>query len=173
MPVRPYYPQFLLGPKCRPYTNAIEQVACKISLFVIRTQCYFCCKLGAYTTISILFSRGRKIRGRKISRNSMRGGYLFRGRKISRKIQIREYSENFLHAKNTCYTVCNSDKDDKYIMRQCQQLYARGNVLLRKFHMCSMSVKIQLFNTYCSPMYTAQLWWNHTVASFHRFECCI
>ena len=43
-------------------------------------------------------------------------------------------------------------------------------VLLRKFHMCSMSVKIQLFNTYCSPMYTAQLWWNHTVASFHRLN---
>ena len=57
-----------------------------------------------------------------------------------------------------------------YIMRQCQQLYARGNVLLRKFHMCSMSVKIQLFNTYCSPMYNAQLWWNHTVASFHRLN---
>ena len=55
-------------------------------------------------------------------------------------------------------------------MRQCQQLYARGNVLLRKFHMCSMSVNIQLFNTYCSPMYTAQLRWNHTVASFHRLN---
>ena len=27
MPVRPYYRQFLLGPKCRPYTKAIEQVA--------------------------------------------------------------------------------------------------------------------------------------------------
>ena len=39
-------------------------------------------------------------------------------------------------------------KDDKDIMRQSQQLYARGNVLLRKFHMCSMRVKIQLFNTY-------------------------
>ena len=36
--------------------------------------------------------------------------------------------------------------------------------------MCSMSVKIQLFNTYGSPMYTAQLWWNHTVASFHRLN---
>ena len=35
----------------------------------------------------------------------MRSGYLFRGRKISRKIQIREYSENFLHAKNTCYNL--------------------------------------------------------------------
>ena len=43
-------------------------------------------------------------------------------------------------------------------------------VLLRKFRMCSMSVKIQLFNTYCSPMYTAQLWWNHTAASFHRLN---
>ena len=47
--------------------------------------------------------------GRKISRNSIRSGYYFRGRKISRKIQIREYSENFLHAKNVCYTgVCQS-----------------------------------------------------------------
>ena len=44
---------------------------------------------------------GRKFRGRKISRNSMRSGYLFRGRKISRKIEIREYNENFLHAKNS------------------------------------------------------------------------
>ena len=60
---------------------------------------------GLAYTISILFSRGGNIRGRKISRNSMLSGYLFRGRKISRKIQIREYSENFLHAKNTCYTV--------------------------------------------------------------------
>ena len=70
----------------------------------------FFCILGpsgliGLTTISILFSRGGKIRGRKISRNSMCSGYLFRGRKISRTIQIREYSENFLHAKNTCYTV--------------------------------------------------------------------
>ena len=57
-------------------------------------------------------------------------------------------------------------------MRQCQQLYARGNVLLRKFHMCSMDVKVKLFNTYCSPMYTAQLWWNHTAYSFQRLNVC-
>ena len=67
---------------------------------------------GLIATIRILFSRGGKNRGRKISRNSMRSGYLFRGRKISRKIQIREYSENFLHAKNTCYTV-SVRADDK------------------------------------------------------------
>ena len=32
------------------------------------------------------------------------------------------------------HILCNSGKDDKDIMRQCQQLYARGNVLFRKCH---------------------------------------
>ena len=32
-------------------------------------------------------------------------GGKFRGKKISRKIKIREYSENLLHAKNWCFTV--------------------------------------------------------------------
>ena len=57
--------------------------------------------------------------------------------------------------------------------RSCE--YERTLQMLKKIiHtmkiMCSMSVKIQLFNAYCSPMYTAQLWWNHTVASFHRLN---
>ena len=59
------------------------------------------------------------------------------------------------------HIICNSGKDDKDIMRQCQQLYARGNALFRKFHMCSMRVKIQLFNTVLfTHVYCA-------VASFH------
>ena len=58
---------------------------------------------------------GGKFRGRKISRNSMRSGYLFRGRKISRKIQIREYSEKFLHAKNTCYTVFDTQQNSNAV----------------------------------------------------------
>ena len=69
------------------------------------------------------------------------------------------------------HIISSNGKDDKDIMRQCQQLYARGNVLLRKC-MCSMDMKVKLFNTYCSPMYTAQLWWNHTVYSFHRLNVC-
>ena len=38
--------------------------------------------------------------------------------------------------------------------------------------MCSMDVKVKLFNTYCSPMYIAQLWWNHTEYSFQRLNVC-
>ena len=63
------------------------------------------CNMDIVLTISILFSRGGKFRGRKISRNAIRSGYYFGGRKISRKIKIRENSENLLHAKNWCYTV--------------------------------------------------------------------
>ena len=70
------------------------------------------------------------------------------------------------------HIIRNNGKYGKDIMRQFQQLYARGNVLLRQFHMCSMDVKVKLFNTYCSPMYTAQLWWNHTVYSFRRLNVC-
>ncbi len=50
--------------------------------------------------------------------------------------------------------------DDAHIARQCRQLYPQGNIILRKFHMCSLDVKLKLFKTYCTPMYTSQLWWN-------------
>ena len=58
--------------------------------------------------------------------------------------------------------ICNDMRDDRDIMRQCRQIYAQGNILVRKFNMCSNAVKITstLFRTYCSSLYTSQLWWN-------------
>ncbi len=44
--------------------------------------------------------------------------------------------------------------DDIDIRRQC-----RGNILFRKFHMCSVPLKLKLFNYYCSSLYTPHLWW--------------
>ena len=55
-----------------------------------------------YFRVEEKFARG-KFRWRKISRNSICSGYYFRGRKISRKIKIRENSEHLLHAKTWCY----------------------------------------------------------------------
>ena len=49
-----------------------------------------------------------------------------------------------------------SDDDD--INRQRRTLFFQGNIILRKFNMCSLGA---LFRTYCSSMYTAQLWWNY------------
>ena len=42
--------------------------------------------------------------------------------------------------------------------RACRLLYAQGNSLIRKFHMCTEKVKIRLFTTYCSQVYCAHLW---------------
>ena len=44
--------------------------------------------------------------------------------------------------------------DDEDINRQRKTLFVLGNIILRKFSMCSLGVKLTLFRTYCSP--TAQ-----------------
>ena len=51
--------------------------------------------------------------------------------------------------------------DDIDIRRQCRVLNVRSNILFRKFHMCSVSVKLKRFNSYCSSLYTPHLWWNY------------
>ena len=43
--------------------------------------------------------------------------------------------------------------DDIDIRRQCRVLNVRGNILSRKFHMCSVPVKLKLFNSYCASLY--------------------
>ncbi len=59
------------------------------------------------------------------------------------------------------HMITNDGTDDADIGRQRRQLYVRGNMLLRKFHMCNLYTKINLFQTYCAPMYTAHLWWKY------------
>ena len=64
----------------------------------------------------------------------------------------------------------NDLSDDADIERQCRLLFAQGNMLLRKFHMCSWEVKTHLFRTYCSPMYTAQLWCRYKKATMQKLQ---
>ena len=46
----------------------------------------------------------------------------------------------------------------------------RGNILFRKFHMCSVSMKLNLFNSYCASMYTPHLWWNYKKMSICKLQ---
>lgn len=55
--------------------------------------------------------------------------------------------------------------DDLDIARQRRQLYMQGNILLRKFSMCSLDVRLRLFKSYCAPMYNVHLWWNYKSSS--------
>ena len=60
--------------------------------------------------------------------------------------------------------------DDIDIRRQCRVLNVRGNILCRKFHMCSVPVKLKLFNSYCSSLYTTHLWWNYRKMSVPKLQ---
>ena len=60
-------------------------------------------------------------------------------------------------------------KDDADMTRHLRSFYARSNVIFRKFHHCSASIKVNLIKTYCAP-YCSQLWVNHTKCSYNKLR---
>jgi len=56
------------------------------------------------------------------------------------------------HIINSCLT------DDLDIQKQTRSLYARANMLKRRFSAATLRTKCMLFNAYCTPMYGCQLW---------------
>jgi hypothetical protein len=60
--------------------------------------------------------------------------------------------------------VINQDfNDDNDICRQMRAIYCRGNTLVKRFSCCTPDVKNSLFQSYCSNLYGAHLWYN-----FHK-----
>ena len=51
--------------------------------------------------------------------------------------------------------IINADMsdDDDHISKEIRNIYARGNMLIRNFKLCTTGVKITLFKTYCSSLY--------------------
>ena len=43
-------------------------------------------------------------------------------------------------------------------------------MLVRKFHFCSVEVKVNLFRAYCTPLYTAPLWVNYKSESLRKLK---
>ena len=62
-------------------------------------------------------------------------------------------------------------KDNDDINRQLHAIYARGNVIIRRFSNCTDKVKIKLFNAYCRSLYCSQLWCNFNIASLKKLQC--
>ena len=63
----------------------------------------------------------------------------------------------------------NTYKDDMDIARQLRSLYA-SSIILRKFASCSISVKIQLLESYCINFYCSSLWCNFTKQSMSKLR---
>ena len=51
-----------------------------------------------------------------------------------------------------------------------RKLYANVNLLLRKFSKCSVGVKCFLFETYCSNLYCAPMWFDCTKAALKKLK---
>ena len=73
------------------------------------------------------------------------------------------------HFKYLGHILSDTKNDDLDIERQRKKIYAQGNSILRKFHMCSIEVKVELFKTYCTPLYTAHLWTNYSCLALKNF----
>ena len=64
-----------------------------------------------------------------------------------------------------CYLTLIHDadcRDDKDIKNQFRRQNAVGNMVVRKFSFAPIEVKIQLFKSYCYPIYGCALWHIHT-----------
>ena len=65
---------------------------------------------------------------------------------------------------------CINDElsDDDDMTRQRNKIYAQGNALIRKFYMCTENVKIALFKSYCTTLYTSTLWCKYRRESLRK-----
>ena len=61
-------------------------------------------------------------------------------------------------AKYLGHIISEDMSDDADVFRQVKCLYIQGNIISRTFANCSINVKLVVFKTYCSCLYTSQLW---------------
>ena len=58
--------------------------------------------------------------------------------------------------------------DNNDIQKTIRGIYARSNMLIRKFSNCSYHVKKFLFQTYCTNFYCTQLWWTYSQEALRK-----
>ena len=77
------------------------------------------------------------------------------------------------HVKQECYLgvdITEDGMDDAAIMKERNKLYARGNMLVRKFKHCTTEVKVKLFLAYCISFYCCALWSNFKARSLSHLH---
>ena len=60
--------------------------------------------------------------------------------------------------------------DDADINREIKCLFARTNILIRRFYNCSRDVKLRLFRCYCLCFYDIALWKVFAASAVHKFS---
>ena len=71
------------------------------------------------------------------------------------------------------FQMSDDSSDNAEIRQQHRLLCCRTNSLLRKFAMCSYSVKRHLFSSYCASVYCVYLWRVYNASVFKKFKVCL
>jgi len=72
--------------------------------------------------------------------------------------------------KHLGHIISSTDDDNPDMIRQMGLLYARTNMLIRKFSKCDINVKLCLFRAYCTQFYGCSTWKRFKVTVVRRFE---
>jgi hypothetical protein len=68
------------------------------------------------------------------------------------------------------FYITENMSDNRDMQRQLRFIYAKGNILVRKFRMCSVEIKLQLFRSYCYNLYCCHLWSTYTQARYNSVQ---
>jgi len=60
--------------------------------------------------------------------------------------------------------------DDDDIRREIKNLFVRTNILISRFHRCSVNVKLILFKTFCLCMYDTALWKHFSANTYNKLK---
>ena len=72
------------------------------------------------------------------------------------------------------HIINNDERDDKDVLRDVRAMFTRTNILVRRFSLCSVSVKIALFRLFCICFYGMELWSCYTACAINSLRsCCI
>jgi len=70
------------------------------------------------------------------------------------------------------HIISNNFTDDENFDREIRNMFVRCNTLAHKFVQCSLSVKIQLFKTFCLCFYDIALWSLFKCGTIQKFRSC-
>jgi len=62
--------------------------------------------------------------------------------------------------------------DDGDIRREIRCMFTQCNMLRRRFHNCSMSVKLLLFKSFCLCFHNIDLWNKFRIGVMNKFRTC-
>jgi hypothetical protein len=75
------------------------------------------------------------------------------------------------HFKYLGHIIENSMSDDSDINRELKCLFVRANLLCRRFHTCTLQIKLKLFRAFCICFYDTAFY-NYTAGVLSKFIAC-